>query len=238
MDSAVTASGLTKTFGTQRALDEVSFELPGGSFTALFGANGAGKTTLLRTLATLSRPSAGTATVCGIDLLQQPKQVRARIGFLGHEPLLYPDLTAAENLTLYARLYGIKDPQQRAAELLETVGLTRRADERAGNLSRGMLQRLAIARALAGDAELLLLDEPFSGLDPNGLALIEDLLAELSETRSIIMSCHDPERGYALADHLLVLEDGRLTLCERTQDCSLDELRGCLAGAAATEAGA
>lgn len=230
MDPVVTTSGLTKTFGRKRALDDVSFELPHGSFTAVFGANGAGKTTLLRTLATLSRPSSGTAQICGIDLAQHPEQVRGRIGLLAHESLLYPDLTAAENLVLYARLYGIGDPQQRAAELLETVGLTRRADERVGNLSRGMLQRLAIARTLTGDAELLLLDEPFSGLDPQNLALVEDLLAGLADTRSVIMSCHDLERGYNLADHLLVLDEGRISLVGEAQDCSLEELRAVLQG--------
>ncbi len=169
VETALTVDHLTKSFGGRKAVDNVSFALPEGAFLSVFGPNGAGKTTLLRMLATLSRPTEGTMTLAGIDVKEEPERVREAIGLISHNPMLYPDLTAEENLLLYAKLYGVSDPQNRVIELLDAVGLKHRRLDRVRTFSRGMTQRVSIARALVNDPSVVLLDEPYSGLDPHAM---------------------------------------------------------------------
>src|SRR4051794_25603212 len=204
---AIEATDLGRAYGERVALSGVSLAVEEGETLAVFGANGAGKTTLLRILATLLKPHHGSVKVLGHALPREGYAVRAKIGFLGHEPLLYRDLTARENLRFHARLHDV--PAARVEELLERVGLAARADDPVHTFSRGMVQRTAVARAVLHAPSVLLLDEPFAGLDPGAAALVEPLLA--GGTRVVIS--HDPAfRG----DLALGLRGGRVAFCERS----------------------
>jgi heme exporter protein A len=200
---AIAVRGLVREYGELVALDRVSVEVAPGETLAVLGPNGAGKTTLLRVLATLLRPTAGEVTVLGCELPRQAWRVRGRIGYLGHEPLLYRDLTVAENLRFQARLHRLDGPEERILELLGAVGLERRADELARNLSAGMLQRAAICRAVLHRPALLLLDEPRSHLDPDATRIVEPLLGGSGVSRVLIT--HDVEAGIADAARVLAL---------------------------------
>jgi heme exporter protein A len=188
------------------ALSGVSFSLPEAHTLVVLGPNGAGKTTLLKVLATLLRPHSGLVRVLGSELPGEAWKVRGQVGYLGHEPLLYKSMTARENLAFNARLHGVGD--DRVAELLDAVGLTRRADDRIEEFSRGMRQRLAAARAVLHDPPLLLLDEPMSGIDPGAVSLLEPLIGRASG-RTRVLVTHDVERGKAEADQVLGLRAGR-----------------------------
>jgi heme exporter protein A len=187
----------------------------------VFGANGAGKTTLLRILATLLRPHAGEAAVLGCALPREGWAVRGRIGLLAHEPLLYRDLSAAENLRFHARLHGVRPG--RAAALLDAVGMARRADEPVRSLSRGMAQRVAICRAVLHEPELLLLDEPLANLDPGAAGAVAPLIGRESGAARVLIS-HDVELGLAEADVVLGLRAGRPELLGT--DVRAADLRG------------
>ena len=190
---AIRCEGLAKAFGTRKAVDDLTFELPQGAFLSVFGPNGAGKTTLLRLLATLARPSAGSVAVNGVDLKEEPDRARASIGLISHNAMLYPDLTAEENLLLYARLYGVPEPERRVVELLDAVGLKHRRLDRVRTFSRGMTQRVSIARALVNDPAVVLLDEPYSGLDPHAIDIFDDLIGRVRDGRTFVMVSHDLE---------------------------------------------
>jgi heme exporter protein A len=189
------------------ALDRVSFTVPAATTLAVFGPNGAGKTTLLKVLATLLRPHEGEVRVLGSELPDQAWKVRGRVGYLGHEPALYRSLTARENLRFAAQLHGVDNG--RVDELLDAVGLARRGDDRVDEFSRGMRQRIAAARAVLHDPPLLLLDEPWSAVDPKAIALLEPLIGRASG-RTRILVTHDVERGRAEADQELALRGGRV----------------------------
>ncbi len=204
--AAIDVEGLTRRYGDREALHDVAFSLPEGATLVVFGPNGAGKTTLLRVLATLLRPHAGSVRVLGRTLPGDGWDVRGRVGFLGHETLLYRDLTARENLRFHARLHSVDGT--RVEELLERVGLERRGDEPLHTFSRGMLQRAAVCRALLHDPQLLLLDEPRANLDPAAAELVAPLLAG----RTRVMTSHDPSGGVAEADFVLGLRAGRVEL--------------------------
>jgi heme exporter protein A len=227
--ATIVATDLTKVFGARRALDRVGFELPAGAFLSIFGPNGAGKTTLLRILSTLARPTSGNAQVLGFDLKEKPGDLRAHIGLISHKPLLYLDLSAEENLLLAARLYGVADPYERVGELLATVELTARRHDVVRTFSRGMTQRLAIARALVHDPQLVFLDEPYSGLDPRAVQIFDELLHKVRQKsqdgkpRSFCMVSHDMDKGLALATHLLILERGKVVLFARKEDVNPGE---------------
>ena len=181
---AIELAGLTRRYGERVALQDVTLTLPAGATLVVFGPNGAGKSTLLRVLATLLRPHAGTARVLGHALPDEGWAVRGRIGLLGHAPLLYRDLSGRENLAFHARLHGVA--LERAWELLERVGLAARADDKVHTYSRGMVQRLAVCRAVLHDPEVLLLDEPRANLDPAAAELVEPLIGavERADARS------------------------------------------------------
>ena len=208
--NAVETLHLTKAFGTRKAVDDVSFSLPEGSFLSIFGPNGAGKTTLLRVLSTLARPTDGEARLCGVDLKENPDEVRGLIGMISHQPMLYPDLTAEENLMLYAKLYGVDDPVRRVAELLEAVGLSHRRLDAVRTFSRGMTQRVSIARALVHDPRVVFLDEPYSGLDPHAVEIFDELIDAVRGDRTFIMVSHDLVKGFTMCTHALVLARGRI----------------------------
>jgi ABC-type multidrug transport system ATPase subunit len=192
----IRAVGLEKRYGLKRVLRGLDFELERGGFLVVTGANGAGKTTLLRLCAGLAIPTAGSLEV-------EPE--RGLIGFLGHEPLVYRELTALENLDLYGRLYRVPERRERIGMLLERFGLWEERGQRVSALSRGQLQRLALSRALLHKPELLILDEPFSGLDAEGSELLDRELAGMRERRTILVATHDPERVAPLASGRLAL---------------------------------
>ncbi|MBN1285435.1 MAG: heme ABC exporter ATP-binding protein CcmA [Anaerolineae bacterium] len=203
---------LVKTFGMRPVLRGVNLTVETGRFLALFGPNGSGKTTLMRILATLSRPSGGAVRVGGRRLPQQADAVRRRLGVVLHQPLLYDDLTAAENLAFFGRMYDLGDIPGRAAAMLKRVGLAARAHDPVRTFSRGMQQRLSIGRAILHDPDILLLDEPYTGLDTEAAALLDDLLHEVvaDRPRTILLVTHDLARGLAHADTIAVLKDGKI----------------------------
>jgi ABC-type multidrug transport system ATPase subunit len=194
---------VTKRYGVAVALRNVDLEVHEGEAVALFGHNGSGKTTLLKLVAGLLRPTAGAITVAG----SPPRSVRGRIGYVGHEPYLYPYLTVAENLAFYARLYGAP-AGPRLEELLERVGMAHKREVLVHTLSRGEAQRVSIARALLHDPDVLLADEPFSGLDPAAAAAIPVLLQR--EGRTILLASHDREHAMAVCERAVTLELGRI----------------------------
>lgn len=215
---AIEARGLVKQFGGRRALGGLDLELPQGGFLSIFGPNGAGKTTLLRELALLARPTGGDLRILGVDALEEPDVLRSRIGLISHKSMLYGDLTARENLSFFASLYGLEGPEAgaRIDELLRLVELDHRANDCARTFSRGMQQRLSIARALINDPELVLLDEPYSGLDPHAAELFDRLIACVRDGRTFVMVSHDLEKGFDLCTHALIMACGRAVVCAET----------------------
>jgi ABC-type multidrug transport system ATPase subunit len=203
---AIELRGLARHFGERTALRDVSLGLPAGATLAVLGRNGAGKSTLLRILASLLRPHAGEVRVFGEPLPGRAFAVRARLGLLGHEPLLYRELTGRENLEYHARLHGVA--AGRVEEVLRSVQMERRAEEPVRLLSRGMVQRLAVCRAVLHSPALLLLDEPRANLDPAAAELVEPLIGRASGCTRVLTS-HDPRAALAEADLVLALKDGR-----------------------------
>lgn len=204
--AAIEVEGLSRTLGVRTVLNDVSLTLADGETLVVFGPNGAGKTTLLRVLATLLRPGAGDISVLGCALPKESWRVRSRIGFLGHAPLLYSDLSLRDNLRYYAQLYGVRPG--RITELVSATGLQRRVDEPVHTFSRGMLQRAAACRALLHEPELLLLDEPRANLDPAAGEALEPLLAG----RTRVITSHDPAGALREADRVLGLRNGTVEI--------------------------
>ena len=208
-EPAIRLAALRRDYGERTALEGVGLELGSGESLVVLGPNGAGKTTLLRVLATLLRPSGGEAAVLGCSLPDEAWRLRGRIGYLGHEPLLYRDLSGRENLRFHARLHGIGGAasEARIAELLTAAGMERRADERVAELSAGMRQRLAICRCVLHEPQLLLLDEPDSNLDAEGRELARGLIGP-GKGRTRVVVTHDPDRHLPEADQVLRLGIG------------------------------
>jgi heme exporter protein A len=208
-EPALSLAGLRRDYGERAVLDGIGLELGRGETLLVLGPNGAGKTTLLRILATLLRPSGGEVRALGCSLPSEAWKLRGRIGFLGHEPLLYRDLSGRENLRFHAHLHGLtgEPGEERIAKLLAAVGMERRAEQRVAELSAGMRQRLAICRCVLHKPELLLLDEPDSNLDSEGRELARALIGP-GEGRTRVIVSHDPERFETEADQVLRLEAG------------------------------
>ncbi len=218
---AIELRGLTRHFGERTALREVSVEVPAGATLAVLGRNGAGKSTLLRILATLLRPHEGKVAVFGQQLPRQAYAVRGRLGLLAHEPLLYSDLSGRENLRYHAGLHDVDG--DRVEELLRAVAMEGHADEPVRLLSRGMVQRIAVCRAVLHRPELLLLDEPRANLDPAAGELLEPLIGRASGATRVITS-HDPGAALAEADLVLGLKAGRAAIVAKPEDVAPAEL--------------
>lgn len=221
----VQARRVTKRLGNRQILRAIDLELRPAQRTVLFGPNGAGKTTLLRILSTLSRPTTGEVYIDGHSAQRQALEVRRRVGVLAHQPYLYDDLTASENLRFFARMYDVKDASSRIDEVLALVGLINRRDDRVRTFSRGMQQRLAIARAMLHKPALLLFDEPDTGLDSEGTHVLARILAmQVGTGGGVLMTTHDLRFGLAAADRVLMLDAGRLTMDEAAGSVSEADL--------------
>lgn len=210
---------LTKRFGLKTILRNVDFQVSRGEFVALLGPNGAGKTTFLRILSSLSKPSYGTVKVAGHSLPNESSQVRAKLGVVSHLPLLYPELTAEENLQFYARMYGITNYQNRITEVLQLIGLENRRKDVVRTFSRGMQQRLSIGRAILHRPEIILFDEPYTGLDQDASAMLDDLLRSIaSNGQTVVMTSHDLIRAESLATRFDVLSRGVINASVNKKD--------------------
>ena len=218
---------LVKRFGPKVVLRGLDFYVQPGEFVALLGPNGAGKTTLLRILASLSRPSKGEVTLMGMRLPRQAGAVRQRLGVVSHQPLLYGDLTAEENLRFFGRMYGVGDLNHRIAEMLELVGLTPRKGDLVRTFSRGMQQRLAIGRAVLHDPDIMLFDEPHTGLDQDACTMLDDVLRDVAARgRTVVMTSHDLARAADLASRFDVISRGVITASVQRAVIDLNNLLG------------
>lgn len=218
---------LIKRFGLKTVLRGLDFHVEQGEFVALLGPNGAGKTTFLRILASLSRPSLGEVSIAGYRLPVQAAAVRRRLGVVSHQPLLYGDLTAEENLRFYGRLYEVPELERRVAEVLELVGLSARRRDLVRTFSRGMQQRLAIGRAVLHDPEVMLFDEPHTGLDQNASAMLDGVLQEVAASgRTVVMTSHDLTRAADLASRFDVISRGVITTSARRTEMDPNNLLG------------
>jgi heme exporter protein A len=216
---------LVKRYGMKTVLRGLDFKVQEGEFVALLGPNGAGKTTFLRILASLSRPSVGHVAIGGYVLPAQAAAVRRRLGVVSHLPLLYGDLTADENLRFFARMYGVAQPEKRISEVLELVGLASRRRDLVRTFSRGMQQRLAIGRAVLHDPEVMLFDEPHTGLDQDACAMLDRVLTEVAaRSRTVVMTSHDLARVADLATRFDVLSRGAIVASVSRADIDPDNL--------------
>jgi len=229
---AVVVTRVRKAYGLRPVLRDVSFEIAMGQCVAVLGPNGAGKTTLLRILATLTRPAQGSVSIAGYDALHEAHTVRRLVGYVGHTPLLYDELTARENLLFFARMYGLPEAATRVDALLARVGMHSRANDRVGTFSRGQAQRVALARGILHDPQVLLLDEPDTGLDEDAITLLHELVAERKAAgQTTLLTTHALERGLLWSDMVVVLINGRISLTGASAEVTLPELRALYAGA-------
>lgn len=217
---------ISKRFGSKIALRDVTVRLAPGECLALLGANGAGKTTLLRTMATLSRPTRGTVRAFGVDAWQARRQVRARLGVVAHQPYVYPELTCRENLRFFGQMFALERIDERVNATLERVGLMSRSDERAATLSRGLLQRLNLARAILHEPGVLILDEPDTGLDAAGRSVLAAIVAaQVAACGSVVLTTHALDFALEQATRVVTLTGGRVALEARRAEVSIDDLR-------------
>lgn len=208
--AAVDVRDISKEFDRRTVLSGITFSLDPGDFLLILGPNGAGKTTLLRILATLVAPTSGDAEIAGFSLKDNPTEIRKRVGFISHSHLLYRDLTTYENLKFYGEMYGVKNLDSRIDELLDRVELNHRRFDVIRGFSRGMFQRLSIARALLHEPDILFMDEPQTGLDPHAVDILEGLIGELAGQRTFIMVTHNLERSLELGTKAIILRNGQI----------------------------
>jgi heme exporter protein A len=217
---------LIKRFGPKIVLNKMAFDVSQGEFVALIGPNGAGKTTFLRILSSLAKPSIGEVNVAGFHLPGQAASVRQRLGVVSHMPLLYGDLTASENLLFYGRMYDVADLTHRVQEVLQLVGLLHRSGDLVRTFSRGMQQRLAIGRAILHNPDVLLLDEPHTGLDQDACDMLDGVLRDVAVSgRTVVMTSHDFVRAQNLASRFDVLSRGRIVASIPANKLSPDGLQ-------------
>lgn len=223
--SVISVKKLVKRFGPKTILRGLDFQVKQGEFIALLGPNGAGKTTFLRILASLSKPTIGEVQIAGYKLPDQAAAVRQRLGVVSHQPLLYGDLTAEENLQFYGRMYGLRKTNQRIDEVLDLVGLSARRKDLVRTFSRGMQQRLAIGRAVLHDPEVMLFDEPHTGLDQDASAMLDKVLSEVAARgRTVVMTSHDLARAGELASRFDVLSKGVIAASVQRAEIEPDAL--------------
>ena len=221
----ITVKKLVKRFGLKTVLRGLDFEVQPGEFVALLGPNGAGKTTFLRILASLSRPSLGEVTVAGYRLPNEAAAVRARLGVVSHLPLLYGDLTAEENLRFYGRMYNISGLEPRITEVLEMVDLDNRRRDLVRTFSRGMQQRLAIGRAVLHDPDVMLFDEPYTGLDQDASTMLDEVLKTVAaKGRTVVMTSHDLARAEDLATRFDILSRGVIVASKTHEQLQMSNL--------------
>jgi len=218
----IKVEGLSKYFGKRKVLDNISFELEKGGFLSLFGPNGAGKTTLVKIISTLVAPSKGEISVSGMDPYKNSAAIRAKIGLISHNPLLYLDLSAEENLKFYGDMYGVEGLDERIDELLEQVELDHRRYDLVRTFSKGMTQRLAIARALLHKPSVLFLDEPHTGLDPHAVDIFESLLDSIKKDHTFIMITHNIDRGIALCSKAMILYNGQIVFYQDKDELDIE----------------
>jgi heme exporter protein A len=221
-DLAVQAQDIRKQFGNFTALNGITIDIRRGEFLALFGRNGAGKTTFLKIAATLMRASHGKLQIEGFDIDDQPERVRSKIGFLSHNTYVYRDLSPVENLRLFARLYGVSDAEQRISALLDRVGLRRRSTDPVRSFSRGLQQRIGIARVLLHSPSLILLDEPYTGLDANAVQMLDEVLDDaVRQGNTVILTTHDIEQGLRAASRAAIVDRGKLVFVGSATDSAV-----------------
>jgi len=222
----VEVRGLTRSFGKIVALDKLDLVIREGEFLTVFGPNGAGKTTLIGILSALVKPTSGQILFSGRSIQSNSNQLRRSIGVIEHQPLLYTQLTARENLRFFARMYGIDRPGKRIDEVLGAIDLLHRSHDLAGTFSRGMTQRLSIARAMLHEPSIYLLDEPYSGLDQHSADALRDLLARLREQgKTILMTTHNLERGFELSDRNIIMIKGRVEFDKASAGTDVEVIR-------------
>jgi len=210
-DLDIVADGVTKSFGNIQALRGIDLKVKKGEFVTVFGPNGAGKTTLIKLLATLTKPTSGKVSIANHDIKKEPDKVRALIGVISHDPYLYGNLSALENIGFFASLYGISQPKEKAIQVIKQVGLESRMHDLVRTFSRGMQQRLAVARAIVHGPKILLLDEPYTGLDQHGAKIFGELLKWLKrENRTIVMTTHNLPEGLEISDRIAILDVGKI----------------------------
>lgn len=223
--SEVEVRDLTKVFGRRTVLDKISFEIEKGGFLTLFGPNGAGKTTLIKILSTLVAPTKGEVLISGQPIVNDAAAARGKIGLISHSPLVYGDLTAQENLEFYGKLYAVENMRERIDELLDKVELDHRRFDLVRTFSKGMLQRLSIARALLHRPSILFLDEPHTGLDPHAVDILEGLIDAIRNDHTFIMISHNLEKGLALSSSVMILVGGKVIFKRRKEDLDIGELK-------------
>ena len=208
---AIETRGLSKLFGTKYALKDIDLGIRQGERFVVFGPNGAGKTTLIRSLSTITKPSAGTVHINGLDTRKNQAQVRRKVGVVSHQTYLYGNLTVYENLKFYGRMYDVPDLEQRIQKVASQVSLESRLHDRVATLSRGLQQRAAIARAIIHEPQIMLLDEPEVGLDPQAIIMMRDVLDVFSSgERTVVMTTHNLERGLDLCEQVIILNTGKI----------------------------
>lgn len=222
---------VVKEFGRKGVINGIDLRIEKGDYLVILGPNGAGKTTLLKLISTLLRPSDGTIKIDGYDVKEDGLEVRKRIGVLGHVSYLYDELSALENLRFYAKMYGVTLGLEEIKAILSRVKLAHRMNDLVGTYSRGMKQRLAIARAIIHKPKILLLDEPYTGLDLNGRKILTDMLREFQKQGiTTVMVTHDIERGYEMGNRLAVIIDGKIAADLRKEDMSIEDFKNKYAG--------
>jgi heme exporter protein A len=229
--SEIEAKQISKSFGRRDVLKDISFTLEKGGFLSIFGPNGAGKTTLVKILSTVLTPSKGEVFISGNKLGDDPADIRRQIGLISHQSLLYLDLSAYENLVFYGTLYGVDNLKGRAEELLERVELSHRRHDLVRTFSKGMQQRLTIARALMHRPSIMFLDEPHTGLDPHAMDLLDGLIDSIRAEHTFIMVTHNLRKGLDLCSSAMIIEDGRILFHKDKQDIDEAEFETIYRGA-------
>jgi heme ABC exporter ATP-binding subunit CcmA len=219
---------LTKNFGRKTVLKKLDFKIEKGEFVTIVGPNGAGKTTLMKIIATISRQNSGTVEIEGYNVREDPLEIRKILGVISHNLYLYDELTAKENLLFYGRMYSYPEKKlvKKVPELLNEIGLQHRMNDRVGTFSRGMKQRLSIARAILHEPQILLLDEPYTGLDQNATQILTAILKRLhTGKRTIIMTTHNLEQGFRISDRVAILTDGKISFDGYRKDLKLSKFK-------------